>query len=127
VRTPDLSTTRWIGLAVLLAVVAGAVALLVPLRTGLPLLTGGPGARDQSCGPAIVAWSYGLDNAERQQADTTTTVVPGRDAAVCRSAATGRIALVVVSAAILGSVLVLIDVRRNRRSVAHPPAVPGHP
>lgn len=126
-RTPDLSTTRWIGLVVLLAVVAGAVALLVPLRTGVPLLTGGPGARDQSCGPAIVAWSYGLDDPDRQEPDATTTLVPGRDTAVCRAAATGRIALVVGSAAILGSLLVLIDVRRNRRSVAHPPAVPGHP
>jgi hypothetical protein len=124
VRTPELSTTRWIGLVVLLAVAAGALALLVPLRTGLPLLTGGPGARDASCGPAVVAWSDGLDDPERRDPETTTTFAPGRDTEACRASATGRIALVVVSAAILGSILVLIDVRRGRRALARRSAVP---
>ncbi|MGZ4729391.1 MAG: hypothetical protein ACXWB2_16885, partial [Acidimicrobiales bacterium] len=107
VRTPGLSATRWIGLVVLLAVVVGTVALLVPLRTGLPLLTGGAGARQQSCGPAAVAWSDGLDEPGRTVPATTD---PGRDTSVCREKSTGRIALVVVSAALLGAVLVLIDV-----------------
>ncbi len=117
-RAPELSTTRWIGLVVLLAVAAGALALLVPLRTGLPLLTGGPGARGAACGPAVVAWSDGLDSPERREPAATTTFAPARNTEACRTSATGRIALVVVAAAILGSILVLIDVRRGRRSMA---------
>ncbi|MGZ4704340.1 MAG: hypothetical protein ACXWCM_05675 [Acidimicrobiales bacterium] len=74
----------------LLAVVVGSVALLVPLRTGLPRLTGGAGARQQSCGPAAVAWSDGLDEPGRTVPATTD---PGRDTSVCREKSTGRIAL----------------------------------
>ena len=59
------------------------------------------------------AWSDGLDDADREAPATTE---PGRDTAACREKATGRIALIVVSAALLGSALVLIDVRRNRRA-----------
>ena len=119
-RTPELSATRWIGLAVLLAVALGAVALLVPLRTGFPLLTGGPAARAASCGPAVVAWSDGLDDPDRSPPSISQ---PGRDTGACRDKATGRIALVVVGAALLGSVLVLIDMRRNRRSPTGDPDV----
>jgi hypothetical protein len=117
------------------------LALLVPLGSGVPIFGGGIEAQRMGCDNAVASSTADPPNVPVPDSAASptrggTAFVAMERASLCHSRASGRIALVVTSTALLASVLILEAERRRRRGavpfepvaaqVANEPAVRPH-